>query len=189
MEEAPIAIIKPNVKKQFILNLLFVFGVVSLIVVMIVYFETTVGFDVLFGSFEAIGVSLSPGRPITYAIFLTIIFGSIFLILNYLTLSKIHYTLYKDKLVYAKSMFFAHIPDLEIPFSNISKVTFQKKALNTGTITIELTGMKEPKVEMKFIDNPEEVVNRIHQLIQEYRARYYAKYTQEYKIQNIMEDL
>ncbi len=49
--------------------------------------------------------------------------------------------------------------------------------------------MKENKITFDFIDDSEEVVEKIQNLIKNYRAQYYAQYTRDYRMQNIMDRL
>lgn len=186
--EAPIAEIKPNIKKAFELNLLIVGAIVALIIAILIYLHIIVGLDIFLDTFGMLGIKISPLTLLGQSIFLIIFITTLLLILNYITLGKITYTLYPDKLVYSQSFFVVHIHNKTVPYSNIAKITYKNRVfLNTSNIILELTGMKENKVELSFIDNSEEVVKKIQDLIRRYRANYYAQYTQDYRYQNIMD--
>ena len=186
--EAAVANIKPNIKKAFILNIMIVSFILVLIISLLIYLHSIVGLGVFLTTFREIGIDISPPVLLVYSIFLIIFFTALFLILNYLTLAKISYTLYPDKIVYSRSLLIIRISDKVIPYSNIAKITYDKKPfLKTSKIVLELTGMKESKVEIDFIDNVEEVVNKIQELIREHRAKYYARYTEENRFQNIVD--
>ncbi len=186
--EAPIAAIKPNIKKALISNIIFVLGIVILIIGSLIYLNIIVGLDIFLDTFKGLGINISSSYLIFWFVFFVLFFTSLLLLLNYANLGKIEYTLYPNKIVYTKSFFIIHIKDKEVPYGNIPKITYEKKPfLNTSKIIIELTGMKEKKIELDFIDTPEEVVRKIQELIKDYRAKYYAQYTQDYRYQNIMD--
>jgi len=186
--EAPIAKIKPNIKKAFIFNIIIVGGIVLLIIVLLIILHRLVGLDLFLDVFNQLGFEISTTSLLFYSIFAVIFVTGLLLILNYVALGKISYTLYPDKIVYSKSFFILHISDKTIPYANITKITYENKPfLNTAKIIFELTGMKENKTEVDFIDNAEEIIRKIHELIRNYRANYYARYSQEYRYQNIMD--
>jgi len=186
--EAPVAEIKPSIKKAFILNIMIISGVVLLIIVLLIILESLVGLDLFLDVFKEMGLNVSVTSLLLYSIFITIFITVLLLIMNYVSLGKVRYTLYPDKIVYSKSLFILQIHDKEIPYQNITKITYEKKPfLKTSKVCFELTGMKENKITIDFIDNAEEVVQKIQELIREYRAKYYARYSNEYKYQNIMD--
>lgn len=186
--EAPIAEIKPNIKKAFELNLLLVGAIVTLIIAILIYLHIIVGLDIFLDTFGMLGIKISPLILLGQSIFFIIFITTLLLIINYITLGKITYTLYPDKLVYSQSFFVMHIHDKVVPYANIAKITYKNRVfLNTSNIVLELTGMKENRVELSFIDNSGEVIKKIGDLIREYRANYYAKYAQDYMYQSIMD--
>ncbi len=185
--DVPLAEIRPSVKKAFISNILFISGIVILIIAILLYLNAIVGLDIFLDSFKEIGVIISPQKLLMYSIFAIVSITVLMLLLNYVTLSKVYYTLYQDKIKYSKSLFIVQVKDQTIPYPNIARVSYKKKAfLNTSKITIDLTGMKENKVEIDFVDDVEDVVRKIQDLMREFRARYYAQYTQDYRMNNIM---
>ncbi len=77
---------------------------------------------------------------------------------------------------------------MSIPYKNIAKITFEKiPFFNTGNIKIELSSMEEKSVELKFIDNTEKVSSDILELINNYRSKDYAKKSEEYKYDLILD--
>lgn len=188
--EAPLAEIKPNIKKAFIRNILIVGGIVFLVIIVLLCLNSVVGLSIFLDVIGVLGIVISPLAVLAYFIFFVLFFTALSLILNYVTLGKIGYTLYQDKMVYSESFFIVHISDKVIPYANITKISYEKKPfLNTAKIILDLTGMKQDKVTLNFIDEAEEVVSKLQELVREYRAKYYAKYSQEYRYQNIMEQV
>ena len=186
--EAPIAEIKPDIKKAFISNIFRVAVIIALIIGTLIYLNVIVGLDVFLDTFALFGINISTSTVVFWFILITILATTILLILNYVNLGKLTYTLYPDKLTYGKSFFIMQTSSKSIPYVNIAKITYEDKSfLNTSKITIELTGMKEPKLELDFIDNAAEVVRKIQELIQNYKANYYAQYSQKNKYQNIVD--
>ena len=186
--EGPVAEIKPSVGKAFTSNMIYVSVVVILIIGTLIYLNNIVGLGVFIDTFREFGVEISTARLLGWFIFVILFFTVLLLILDYVNLGKVRYVFYPNKLVYNKSFLIFQITEKTVPFSNITRVSHQKKQfLNTSKITIELTGMKEDKLELKFIDDAEEVLRELQDLIREQKARYYAQYTQDYGMQNIVD--
>ena len=188
--EAALAEIKPNVKKAFISNVILIAIVVITIIVGIIYLNSIVGLGVFLDTLSEIGINISAssfiGGFISTILFLTVLL----LILDYVSLGKLTYTLYPDKIVYSKSLLIFQVSNKEIPYQNITKISYEKKSImTTGKIVIELTATKDSRVEIDFIDNPDEVMRQIQDAINRYRANYYAQYAQDYRFQNIMSRL
>lgn len=188
--EVPIAEIKPNIKKAFILNILIVGIVVILIIALLIYINSIVGLGIFLDLFREFEIIISPAILLAYSIFIILFFTVVSLVLNYVTLGKISYTLYPNKMVYSKSFFIMKISDKTIPYANIAKISYEKRPfLNTAKVIIELTGMREDKVKIDFMDDAAAVVRKLQELVREYKSKYYAQYSQEYRYQNIMDRL
>lgn len=186
--EAPLAEIKPNIKKAFISNILVVCGIVALIIVLLVYINNIVGLSIFLDVLRLFGIVISPLVVLAYSIFFVLFFTALLLILNYVTLGKISYTLYPDKVVYSKSFFIMSISGKAIPYANITKISYEKKPfLNTAKVILDLTSMQQDKVTLDFIDNAEELVSKLQELVSDYKAKYYARYTEEYRYQHIID--
>lgn len=184
--EAPVAEIKPDIKKAFLYNILRVAGVVALVVGTLIYLNIVVGLDLFLDSFAQMGITISTTSFISWFIFLIIFSTAILLILNYVNLGKLTYTLYPDKIVYNQSFFIMQTKDKTIPYANIAKITYKDRALlNTSKITIDLTGTNKPNIELDFIDDAQEVVGKIQELVRDYKANYYAKYAQDKAIRRL----
>jgi len=187
--QTPISEIKPSIKKAFISNILFVSVIVVLIIGTLIYLNSIVGLDIFIDTFREVGIEISSASLLFWFIVIILFVTGLLLILNYVNLGKVSYILYPDKLVYTKSSLIQH-KEQEVPYANIAKITSEKKSfLKPAEVTIELTGMKESKVAIKFLENPEEIVMKIQELVRQYRANYYAKYSQDYRYQNIMDKL
>jgi len=188
--EAAVLEIRPNIKKAFISNILMVSVIVALIIGTMIFLNNVVGLGVFLEVFSQFGVEVSTSSVLMWFIILVFLFTALLLFLNYASLGKVRYTLYPDKLVYSKSFFIFEVDDKEIPYANIAKISYEKKSfLDASKVIVDLTSMKEDKLEMDFIDDAEEVVGKMQGFIRSYKARYYAQYSQDYKYQNIMEKL
>lgn len=186
--EAAIAEIKPNITKAFISNLISVGVIVVLIIGVLVFLNEVVGLEIFLEAFGELGVTISAASLLYWSISLILFFTLLLLILNYINLGKVSYTLYPDKIVYSKIFFMTQLSEKIIPYPNITKITYEDKSLlKTSKIILELTGVKKSRMELDFIDNAEEIVKQIHDLITKYRANYYAKYSQDYRFQHIID--
>ena len=188
--EAPIAEIKPNVKKAFLSNLVLV-GIILIFIIMIaIYLNSIVGLGIFIDTFRELGIEISASSVIGWFIFLAVFFTALLMIMNYISLGKVTYTLYPDRMTYSKSLLIVQVSDKTIPYQNIAKIGYEKKSVMvTAKIIIELTGTKESRIEIDFIDNPEEAMRQIQDAINKYRANYYAQYSQDYRVNTIMSRL
>ncbi len=188
--ESPLAEIKPNIKKAFLSNILFVSMIVAFLIGTLIYLNNIVGLDIFVTSFKEIGITLSPTKLLTWSILLILFFTGLTLFLNYIVLANLTYTLYPDRMVFARTFFIVQLSDEEIPYSNISKISYESKAiLDTSKVILDLTGMKRSQMVIDFIDQAPELVNQLQQAISSFRANYYAKYAQDYRYQNIMDQM
>lgn len=185
--EDVIAELKPNSKKIILLNFLKVLTAVLVIVGIIFFINMFVDLNVFKELFPADESGFDIKMAVTSTFFLAGFIITAILFLDYLMLSKVRYAFYNDSLKYRQNFLIMQTSELSIPYNNIVKVTFEKiPVLNTGSIIIELTGMKEKSIELKFIDNTEQVTSDILKLINEYRSRYYSKKSEEYKYDGIL---
>lgn len=185
--EAPIAEIKPDIKKAFLLNIMVVAGIVALIIASLIYLNSIVGLGIFLDTFREFGIVISAYSLLAYSIITIVLVTILILILNYVTLGKMSYTLYPDRVSCSQSLFIMQLKEESIPYANISKITYKKNFLGASKISIELTGMKKAKADMDFIDDAEEVVKQLQELVQNYRATYYARYSRDYRYQGIMD--
>ena len=190
MEDAPIAEIRPNVKKAFISNIFFVSLIVALIIGTLIYLNSLVGLSIFLDTFKDFGIIISPSVLLFWFIMIIIVFTALLLIMDYINLGKITYTLYPDRINYGRSLFIMQLSDKVIPYANIAKISFGEMTfLKTAKVRLDLTGMKGSSIDIDYIDNPQEVVEEIHRLVGEYKSKYYARYSQDYRYQNIMDEL
>ncbi|MEA2036902.1 MAG: hypothetical protein U9O94_05300 [Nanoarchaeota archaeon] len=190
MEEAPIAEIKPNVRNAFLSNFIVIAVIVALIILTLFYLNNVVGLDILVDTLEQFGIHITKAALLGGTIVLIIIGTAILMVMDYVAIGKSRYTLYKDRMVYSKNMFILQLKEEVIPYQNIVKITYQRKGiLNSMDIILELTGLSIDKVEIAFVDNAKEVSEGILKLIGQYKSNYYAKFSQDYRYQNVMDQL
>ena len=188
--EAPIAEIKTNIKKAFISDI----GVITLVVVLIVgtliYLNSVVDLGVFLDTLEEFGIEISASTILGWSIFLLSFTTIIILILDYVALGKCSYILYPDKIVYTRNMFIIQLGEQTIPYANIVKISIKKQSfVNASELILELTGMKKDEIKIEFLDNAQQVAMQLHQLIRDYKSRYYAQYAQNQRYQNITSEL
>ncbi len=185
--EAPVAEIKPDIKKAFISDISVIVLVAGSIIFALIYLNSIVGLGMFIDTLKELGIRISGAALIGGSIFLLFFITAIILIMDYVALGKSGYILYPDKLLYTKNIFIIQLKEESIPYANIAKISFKKKSfLNTFDIILELTGLKKDQVKIGYIDDAQEVAAKLQQLIMEYKSRYYAEYTQNYRLKNIM---
>ena len=117
--------------------------------------------------------------------------GVVVLLLNYLNVMNIRYTLGEDYIKVKQPQALILHETKEVKFDNITRVYVDKsltsKILGGGDIVIELTGIKDKSVTLKCIDNPEQVMQFIMQKINEHKMQLQMQYQENKKISGIMQ--
>src|SRR3989344_424189 len=118
--------------------------------------------------------------------------SSIFLLLgNYLAARNLRYEFYQNKLIAYETAFLLFINSKEVPYQNIVRVSYNNDGIfntifNSGTIVLELSGMKENNIRIEFIDDPQQIVQYMQKLIRESMYVQQAQFIENSKIDNII---
>ena len=184
-----VAEITPNVKKLCILSSIQIIIVAGAIIGFVIYLDSIVDFQSMLDVFKEFGAPTMLFSPvITWFIIGGIALTILVLVLNYLTLGKVRYVFYEDRLICYNNFLIMEVSRTEIPYANITKVNVDEpNTIKNANIKIELTGMKKKNVVLQFIDNAANVAAGIQNIIDTYRANYYAQYAQDYKMQQVAE--
>ena len=201
----PTQILRPNLHKIFLGNLFKV--IVGLLLLVLVFFLAK-----LFGVFEfmdEIIISIQEGILLgessqadstinSSKIVLIGIFGFIglyiiLLFINYFMLSQIRYEFSEDKLTSYLNAFLITLDSKEIPYQNISRVSFNNdslmnKLLGTGTVVLELSAMKLKELKIDGIDNPQQVAGYIMKVKRDYDSKTAALKTERYRLKDILSE-
>lgn len=185
--------VKPNIKKVFLMNVIKVVSIALVVLLLVIFFFRIVGgdfFNEIFAAFD-ITIEAEFWHFVLWVILAIAVVTVIILTLNYLNLGNVRYELQPDRIVYYYNLSFVLLKSKEVPYGNIAKINFDYEGFlnslfNTGTITLELTAMKEKEFKMEFIDNAEQVARYIQKMIQDYKSRYYAQRTEGYKVDTIL---
>ena len=184
-----IAELKPNVKKLCMLSSIEIMIVSAVTIGFAIWLDSVINFNQLFEIFQEFGAPPAQSSVLLrWLILIAIGLTIIILILNYLTLGKVRYVFYEDKLIYYNNFLIMEISKTEIPYANITKVSVdQPNTIKNADIKLELTGMKKKDIILKFIDNAAKVAAGIQNIINKYRANYYAQYARDYTLQKTAE--
>jgi len=186
--ENVLAELKPNINKIFLLSVLKFMGVVALIIGAALYLKSVVGFKVYSDVLRELGIEITTDMLVSMFIGAVLMGMGFMLLVHYIRLGQVKYILLGDKLVSYQNIYIVQLNKDEVPYQNIKRIVFEPiPLLNTGHITIELSGMKKASTELKFIDNAEKLAAKIHDYVNQYKAKYYLKHAKEEKIQTIFE--
>ncbi len=187
MEDA-VAELKPNSQKILFQTFIKIVGILALVLLIAFVLNSFVDFSIFETVASEFGLQLGFLGLIVPALAVALAIIAVILLLEYYALSKIRYVFRQDGFNYYQNFLIMQLSELFIPYKNIVKVTFEKISwLNTGNIIVELTAMEPRSIELKFIDNAEQVSSDILKLINQYRSTYYAKKTEEYKYNKILD--
>jgi hypothetical protein len=189
-----VPILKPNIKKVFIYDILKIISAAVVLIVFVLFFNYSVGSDVLVPIFETFGIVVEINTTTILLWFLAavLIVAAALLIVDYLILSNVRYEFYPKKIVKYRTVFFILINSEDIPYGNIARVSYDYSGLinlllKTGTVNVELTGTKKNNLKMEFIDDPPKVSQYIQKCIALYKSRYYAERTEDYRVGKIID--
>jgi len=192
--ENVLAQLKPNAKKILLFTFSKILLVVFIVGSIIFLLRTFVDFsifdmvvDTLNQEFNAGITMLDLTQYISPAIGITFLVLLSFFVLEYNIVSKLVYIFHADGFYFYENDGIFKINEKFIPYSNVVRITFDKiSMINSGNIKIDLTGMDKSNLILKFIDYPEPETDKLLKLINDFRAAFYAKKSEEYKYDQIM---
>ena len=183
--------IKPNVNKIFLKNFLNILGITLLVSGILWIINLEVGLQVFLDVLKALGISIDPSSILFYSVMAVLAVSCLLLIGNYLANVNIKYEFYQNKLIAYLNSILVFTNSKNIPYADITRVLFNNKGifnsmLNSGTIILEMSGTGNERMELKFIDNVENVVQSIQNAIKEFASIQQAQFTENYTIDRIM---
>ncbi len=183
--------LKPNIRKIFFKNLFSIAGAVALIITILLIFNWLVGLDIFLITFETLGIDFDSYTILLYFIVVIIVISISLLLGNYLIARRLRYEFYQNKLIVYTNAFLIFINSKEIPYQNIVKISYSNNGIfnrlfGYGTIILDISGMKEDKIELEFVDNVEQTVQYIQNLMRGFMYAQQAQFTENYKIGNIL---
>jgi len=191
--ENVLAQLKPNAKKIVLYTfskILVVFLIVAGLFFLLRLFVDFSVFDIIISTLNEFGFNLAvpnitPYLPtiisITFLVLLSI------LVLEYNIMSKLTYVFHADGFYFYENSSIFQIKEQFIPYSHVTRIIYNKiDLLNSGNIEVDLTGMDKKHITLKFIDKPEEESAKLLKLINNYRAAFYAKKSEDYKYDKIL---
>jgi signal transduction histidine kinase len=184
--------IKPDIRKVFLVNLFKIFGAAILIVLVLVLLHFTAGLDMFIEIFATFGLEIIAAEALVWFIIAIIVLSIVVLFVNYLVLLNVKYEFYEDKMVIYKNSMLIFTNSTDIPYRQISKVTFNADGFlntlfNTGSVYLDLSTMGLPVMELEFIDRVAESARYIQDVIRAHLAKVQAEYTEKYKIDGILD--
>jgi len=183
-----ITVIRPNLSKILLKNIFTIIFSVGILIGILFFLNYSVGLDVFMTVFETFGMEVDPSKLLFQAIGVISGVALLLILSNYVSKLKVRYEFHNDRLIYKSQLL---EKEKTILYRNITRVSFDKEGLfnkiyHVGTIIIDLSGVKEAKLELEFIDNVEQNVQIIHNYVQQYTYLRQAQFTENYKINNIM---
>ena len=181
---------RPDSRKIFLKNLFRIIGTVILIISILALLDKTAGLGTFLEIFSAFGITVSPSKVLLYFVIAVVSASFFILIISYFAAKNIRYEFYKNKMVAYQSSLLVLVNSKEIPYQNIARVSYSKQGFmnnifDSGTIAMQLSGLKEESIKLVFIDNIEQVVQYIQGLVRDYMYTKQAQFTQNYRIGNI----
>ncbi|MBI3027050.1 hypothetical protein HYY70_02965 [Candidatus Woesearchaeota archaeon] len=190
--KAEVKVLKPNIKKVFLKNLIGVVSFLLLASVILVIFNSLVGLDIFFVIFEVFGIAISQSALLGYMILIILAISALLLGLSYLANANLRYEFYQDKLILYENNLLVFVNSAEIPYKNIVKISYDNsgvfnKIFNSGAVILDTSGIKSNTIKLNFIDNAEQTAQYIHSLISEFASIQQAVFTENYKIGKIVD--
>jgi len=181
--------IKPDLKKVFIKNLVIILTSVLSIILLLLFLNWQIGLDVLVEVLSVLNMAVDSMQLMLDIIILLVVAGGAMLIGNYLVEKNVRYEIYKDKILFYETTALVFIGSREIPFQNIVKISYSRegmidKILDSGTIILDLTGMKDTSVKLEFINDTEKTVQYLQNLVREYSQQQQMRYTERQIMNN-----
>ena len=186
-----VKVIKPNLRKVLLVNVLKTFFILLLLMVLAVILDFTGGLDSINDSFEGIGVSLTFASPLTFILIAVATIFLLVLLISYFSVLNVRYE-FSDSYLMAYKTVFIIVNSKKIPYKNIMKVNFEKNGffnemLNTGTIILDISSMGYNDSKMKYVDKPASVASYINDVLSSYQRKVQTEYTAKYRMSDILD--
>ena len=186
-------ILKPNILKSFIANIIKLLVSIGVVVIIMLIFNYFVQLEFLIGIMHQIGIEIKGLTSADILInFIIISFtGSvIFLSFNYILLKNTRFEFQNDKLMMQTPQVLIFLINRVIPYNNILNVSYETSLLDeffqTGTLIISLAGMGESSVKIKYIENAGYSVSVVKRLVDNYRHIKQIQFENEKAIKSIV---
>lgn len=94
---------------------------------------------------------------------------------DYAVAGDVRYEVHTDKLVLHTHDYVVALTERELPYENVSAVTYDQdgiadELLDTGSITVKLTGRADEQVQLYAVDNVEQVTEYIQEVMETHAA-------------------
>jgi len=188
----PEFVLKPNVKKVIMLNVAKVAFTVILILGLLFYLSTLVDLSIFGEVFGLSGEELPEASGLMTNFMLAIIITSIITVgVSYLSVGKKQYMFFPDRLEHYTNFLILNVSKEVIPYNNIASVrvdmNFSDHIIKTGTIILELTGMKKKSVSLEYVDNPDGYLPYIQKLLDNNKASFNMEYQFNKKVEGTLD--
>ena len=183
--------VTPKLGTLFLKNVVSSFGLLIFLFVFLFVSYFSLGEEMFLDLFEMVGVSTSFFNLAFFAFIGVAIISVVFLALNHMSVKDLKYVFDADKLTVTKTSNLIFLDTVEIPYENIVRLGYNdegffNKLFKFGTVTVELTGMRESKVELEYVFDIEETVPQMQNFLRESLAKKQADFTENYRIDNIL---
>jgi hypothetical protein len=190
----PVFIIKPNVKKVCIMNVLKVAAAATIIIAVVTYSRYIIDFSVFSDVFGFTEQDTPSGVQVIANFALGVLFASLVaFILSYLSASKRQYVFFPDHVEIYTNFLIFNLAQRQIPLANVVSVRAVKegeqKLFGMGRIVLELTAMNEKQAELDDIDQPEYYVPYVQNLLNNVRAQFDTQFKFKATIDRTMSGL
>jgi hypothetical protein len=160
----------PDRKKFLFSELLTIFIYLSVFAACILILHLNIGLSTYLTIFEAFDVSVNVKLLVLYLVGAIVAAVLIYLYASFTVLDRVKYQIGSDKIVLYENTSFFFIKSYAIPFANISRVSYKSTTIQMmlfkyASIYLELNGMDREKVELKYISNYKETVEKIEKKI------------------------
>ncbi len=177
----PVFIIKPNVKKVCLINVIKVAAAVIIIIVAVTYSKSIIDLSLFKDALEISDKELpAPGIVLMNFILASVLAAMIAFVVSYLSASKREYMFYPDRIEIYNNFLIFNLTKVIIPLANVVSVTAEmsgeKKLFGLGRIVFQLTAMKDKTAIIDDIDQPDYYVPYIQKLLNEVRAKFDTEY-------------
>jgi hypothetical protein len=186
--------LKPNTKKVFLSNFLKVISTSLLIAGVFCVTVYIIGIETLLMPFDVFGIEVETSK--IALIFLVSIFAVAFFasLLNYFSVKGIKYVIFSDKILVYRVLFFWMISSKEVSYENVIRVSytnngFFNKIFNSGSVVLDLSGLKEREIKLEFIDEPLEISRYIQTVVNKYKKVQQAIFDEKHKVESILNQI
>jgi len=182
--------VRSNLVKVMVSVLIKEFAVIFIIAVLVFTLHLSLGLELFSEILEYFGIELDIAPILLFGFGILAIISVIILLSQFMVARLTYLEIGADKIIVNKiGGFMSGVSD-EVPYQNVVGLTYDDSGfinsiLKTGSIIISLSGSRESKVTIRFVENAGQFAQEIQNLMNRFKSIQQSEFYEDYRYNNI----